>query len=335
MARRVCIQAVVVCSLVLAACGGGGEASNGSTASTGAGGGTGIGMTSTSSGPPPVTADEACAAVAKATCQKLGGCSAFFVEATFGDAAACEARTAISCKAGLTASGAAETNPAKYKTCAEKLGAVSCPDILSRVLPAECLPDAGALADGKACGADAQCASSYCKKSASEGCGVCGARAAAGAACAVNENCATGLACGGGKCVAPGAEGGACSDTQPCGVLLYCNNNKCYQPAQVGHICTGTINSCDLVMGEVCNPLSLTCQTLKFAKAGEACGFVAGSLVVCSGGGKCNNGTQPKGTCVAPAADGAPCDATKSIGCTAPAVCAKNVCALPNAALCN
>lgn len=335
MARGLFIQAVV-CSLSLAACGGGGDTSSGSAAGTGgAGSGSSGMMTSTSSGPPPVTPEEACAAVVKATCQKIASCSAFFVEAAFGDAATCEQRTTISCLAGLSANGAAVTNPAKYKTCAEKLGAVSCTDLLSRVLPAECLPNAGLLADGKACGADAQCASAYCKKSPTERCGVCGARAAAGGACAVNENCAAGLSCGGGKCVVPGTEGGACSDTQPCGVSLYCNQTTCEKPGQAGDTCPGALESCDLVMGVGCNPLVFTCQTIKFAKAGEVCGLVSGGLVTCSAGSTCNNDMQLKGTCVAPAADGAACDEAQSIGCTEPAVCVKGVCALPDAAFCN
>lgn len=326
----------VVCALFVAACGGGGDTAGtggaGSSDGTGGAGGAGGGTTTTTGGGP-ATVDAACAALAKANCAKFGSCAPFLRDTLFTDEATCVARGTIACKSEFSAAEAAKTNAAKLASCATWYGTATCGDILNEALPTECRPDPGTLAEGKACGSDAQCVSTFCKKDTAADCGVCAAKVPAGGDC-VASACGDGLACLGGKCRTPGAEGAACSDMQPCGALLSCNNMKCGAPAKIGEACSGAGDSCDITVGALCSPFSNKCEAIKAAKAGEACGFISNAFVLCTGGATCNTGMMTMGTCVAPAADGAACDKAKSIGCLSGANCVNSVCTVFDAATC-
>jgi hypothetical protein len=74
---------------------------------------------------------------------------------------------------------------------------------------------------------------------------------------------------------------------------------------------------------------------MTFAGAGEACGIINAKFVSCAANGKCRPGANPlQGTCVAAAADGAPCDETAGPLCTPPAICVSGLCKLGDPALC-
>lgn len=122
---------------------------------------------------------------------------------------------------------------------------------------------AGTLADGTACGGDAQCQGGDCKKdSGSTGCGKCAQRIPVGGACGTSDaNCASGSTCvakgsASGTCVAKTklAEGEVCYDpTKPasggpatCATGLTCKVEsgtaagpiKCAQRGATGAACT-------------------------------------------------------------------------------------------------
>jgi hypothetical protein len=177
--------------------------------------------------------------------------------------------------------------------------------------------------------------STYCKKPPTDVCGVCSARAAAGAACDTDADCAYKLVCGAQVCVAPGAVGDSCDASHPCAVPTVCKASQCTAPMGAGMTCDPVIKDCDATQGLYCGTTTRVCALASFAAAGEPCGLVNGAYTACAGGGHCRLGAGTvMGTCLAPAADGAACDTTTGPNCMAPAQCVSSVCKLPNAASC-
>jgi len=282
-----------------------------------------------------VSADQACTDAATALCTQLQNCEGPVVTIGYGDLATCQARAKLSCTPALMAPGTSQT-PEHLDGCAKAAAAVSCGQLFSRDTPDACKPKSGTLADGRGCGDDPQCANSYCKKSANEVCGVCSARAAAGAACDGNDDCDYKLVCAMGLCVAPGAVGASCDDGHPCVTPNVCSASLCAAPVGAGMACDPVIKNCDGTQGLYCDPQTRLCKPAGFAEPGGSCGVVNGGYVACSGGGHCKLGVGSlMGTCLAPAADGAACDPTTGPDCLAPAQCVSSVCKLPNAASCS
>jgi len=284
-----------------------------------------------------VSADKACTDFAASVCTDIENCAAPLITTQYGDVATCQMRAKASCLTDLMAPNSSAT-PDKLDHCATASNMIACDALFTRDTPKDCIPDPGKLADGMACGADAQCVSTYCKKPANEVCGVCGARAAAGAACSVDADCDFKLACANGVCVAYAALGATCDAGHPCAAPNLCKNGVCAAPAGAGQPCTpsATGGDCDETKGLFCNPSSATagvCAQAMFVGPGQACGFVNNTFVGCSAGGICKR-TGLMGTCLAPAADGGTCDATNGPGCLAPAECVGGICKLPNPAGC-
>lgn len=331
-----------------AACGGGGSEGTGGTHSGSTGGAGG-------SGP---TAEEACADSAKAACSERDKCSmnGFLNDVTWGSEAICEMRSAMACPASLTAKGTAQT-PAHLEECVAAYASYTCTDFLDNNPPAACAPPAGSLANGSPCGASGQCSSTFCALGPYAVCGTCQPLPAAGAPCQSQAECGRDLACvkpqgstpqTQGKCAAWVPMGGACLAGQStCAAGLVCvgevvatSTMGTCQPAAsaVGAACDATrktMASCDADLGLVCIPTSAmtkgvgTCQAIKLTKPGEACGPIGAMPITgyasCEAGGMCKKAAPAdlSGTCVAPAADGMPCDSdvTKGPPCLAPAKC--------------
>ncbi len=246
-------------------------------------------------------------------------------------------RAKLGCMPALTAPGTSAT-PDKLDSCATAVDTLMCDALYTRNTPMACIPAAGKLANGSACGDDAQCMSTYCKKPAGNVCGVCGARSTAGGACSIDADCDYQLACANSVCVAYGALGASCDAGHPCAQPNVCKSGTCAAPAEAGQPCTPSLGGgdCDQTKGLFCNPSSATagvCAIATFVGPGQPCGLVGGGVVGCSGGGLCKR-TGLMGTCVAPAADGAACDATNGPPCLQPAECVGGVCKLPNPAGC-
>ena len=276
------------------------------------------------------SADQACNDFATAACGRLQACAPFLVQLAYGDATTCAQRSALGCTPSLTASGSKVT-PAQMESCAQAISAETCDESLDNAQPSACA-NLGTLAAGTACGAHSQCQSGYCKNAVGTVCGTCTARAAAGAACTVDEDCTAGLLCNQSACIAPAASKAPCSMTQPCTRSLTCIAGTCQTPLAVGAACSAATD-CDGAQGAYCNTQTKMCAQTQLAATGQPCGIVNSTVVACSGGDTCVNVMGTQGTCHPPAADGALCG--PGVACMSPSVCVSGKCTLPDASTCH
>lgn len=275
------------------------------------------------------TTGSRCDSYASAVCTKLDACSHFAVALEYGDVATCTTRTAKGCQLGIDAPGTGVT-AANLDACSNALGAASCDDLLGGKPPDACKTPAGTLADGAACGEDAQCSGRRCRKSGAT-CGACSKRGAAGDSCTTSSDCEEGLRCSG-TCAVPVQAGGTCDTAHSCAIGLFCKAGVCAKSGGAGEACqaTGVPGECNAIAGLYCNPQSKVCETITLLSAGQSCS-TPGSL--CSAASTCV-GTSSSRTCLAPAADGAPCDDVKGPHCLGPATCENGVCTLDDPAAC-
>lgn len=316
---------------------------------------------------------EACASEATALCNLRSSCSMTFnISRNFPDLATCVSRTEQTCVAALAASGTGQT-PTGVTACAAAYPNEACTDYFDDDPIAACTPPAGSLQTGAACGASAQCASTFCAIPEYQVCGTCQPVPAVGATCQVNADCGRNLACAvadnatTGTCAAYGASGAAClTGVAPCAAGLACVDDNvtmmtmgtCMaQGATVGAACDGTRKTapnCSADLGLVCIPTAAgsavgTCQSIMLVAAGAACGDIGSAPITgyadCEASGLCKRATDTAttGTCVAPAVDGASCDNDPTVGppCLAPAKCVPTsdagtagTCTVPDAATC-
>lgn len=285
-----------------------------------------------------VTADQACADLAAAYCDKSFSCALLYSDVTYGDAATCKTRLKASCLGSLSSPSVAET-PAMTEDCAKAVVASSCDDLLAKKSIDKCIPAPGAVASGGACGDPEQCASGFCAYASDSICGVCAPLPRPGDAC-INNQCGREMSCVLGKCQKPGVVGDACSSRdQPCAPGLSCFGGKCVRGGGPGAKCDKVEvddPDCDGTQGVACNTATKVCQKLLEAKAGETCGVSGSDYKVCTGGAICKLATGAiSGTCLAPAADGTACSAgTDGPGCLQPAYCISGVCKLADAKSC-
>ena len=316
--------------LALVGCG-----SSVSTADPGADGGTDGGG---KDGGSTVTADQGCADLAGAYCDKLFGCALLYADITYGDAAKCKERLKTSCLGSLSSTGVAETPP-MTEACSKQVSSTACEDLLAKKPLDKCVPAPGAVADGSACGDPEQCASTFCAYGKDSICGTCAPVPKVGDAC-VNLQCGRDLNCVLGKCQRPGTSGEACSSRDtPCAPGLSCFGGKCVKGGGPGAACDKVEvdnPDCDGTQGVFCNPATKVCQKALEAKAGEACGLSGSDYKVCVGASVCKLAAGAfSGTCIAPAADGAACSAgSDGPGCLQPAYCIGGVCKLADAKSC-
>jgi hypothetical protein len=195
----------------------------------------------------------------------------------------------------------------------------------------------------------------------------------AGATCLVDADCGRGLDCAiptgatMGTCVAYGAANAAClTGSLPCAAGLACVGDDettgvkgtCEpQGAVLDAACDAdrkAAANCYGDLGLVCIPAKKgsgvgTCQSITLAAAGSPCGDIGSDPITgyaeCAAGGLCKkaSATATSGTCVAPAADGAPCDSNPLNGppCLPPAKCVATAdggtagtCVVPDAPKC-
>jgi hypothetical protein len=303
----------------------------GSVSPAGSTGGAGSGGDAAAETAPSVTTEQGCSQEAKALCDALDGCAAILVKLAYGDKTVCISRAVLSCTTDQSVPGITRT-PGDLVSCAEALATASCADLEAGTYPTACAIKPGTVINGAACGADGQCASTYCAKT--DACGVCGPREAAGGDCKVDGGCQMGLACANKKCVAPAGPGGDCNlPNQPCRGDLYCSptTSKCAAKVGVGGSCADSSDACDPAKGAAC--INKLCATVNVAKGGEACGAVP--KAICVGGFEpCSN--LLNGICANPANDGEACGAAASgKKCIPPATCEMGLCRLPSATNCH
>ena len=294
--------------------GGAGTAGKGGTAGSDAGtdGKAEGGATDASTGTDAGDAQQACAAFADAYCAKLQSCSTFVMSVAYGDLATCKARWVLNCTPNFGAPGTSAT-PARTNTCAQSIGALSCTTFLSGDLGTACAVAPGTVAQGGACGDDAQCASTFCARVPTAVCGTCQPVTMAGDPC-VQSSCSvsTNTVCPAGKttCVKPVA-------------------------GKVGDSCVGH-EQCDVGHQVGCNPTNSKCIALTLATSGGTCGadsIIPTSVAVCPASGTCSSSLG--GKCSAVGMDGASCS-TSDTGthCMPPARCVASKCTLPNPTTC-
>ncbi|HEY8088867.1 MAG TPA: hypothetical protein VIF09_13500 [Polyangiaceae bacterium] len=278
----------------------------------------------------------ACEAAGQALCARTSACSQFLFQLRETDVASCATRYALQCEAALGAPGANET-PGFIEACSAATAGGSCNDLFDGVVPHDCQsPQAGALADGSACGESTQCASLDCRKPTGSYCGTCVTPAQAGKSCA-SADCAAGLQCmSDSVCRALAAQGASCSATQHCQFPLVCKSGTCSTPEGLGASCSSTSSTCDSTIGLVCDPQTQKCVAATLVSPGYACGVVSGKPMTCSSGALCKfpSSSSATGKCVAAAADGASCNVTTGPSCEGPAYCNGGVCRMPDPAAC-
>jgi hypothetical protein len=285
-----------------------------------------------------ITAAQACSDLANARCAKIDSCGGGFgVEVKYGDLATCESRLSAQCVLGLAAPNTGAT-PANREACSTSIAAEDCPTFLGTDAPDPCVPPAGTLAAGSACGAAAQCQSTYCAIPVGSACGTCATAPVAGDPCTATGECGgrAGLVCAKatGTCVTAGVANASCDLTHPCAAEYECVRTldagvagsddagislegKC----QLGGTTVGTVCRGNVIDPRCEKSVYLTCEDRacaqdSFADAGAPCGDLDGGAADCLAGGSCQNGT-----CVAPAAEGSACDTVNGPTCLAPARC--------------
>ncbi len=159
---------LVCCSMMAASCGGGDK---GATAKP----------------------DDACARRAEATCKARDMCSnGFAIARDFGTKANCVAIEKQLCLESANRPGSGVTADSADK-CALALSKQTCAE---RATPIpDCVTAVGKFKDGDACISSNQCASSYCDLAATDACGKCATKLAAGKACDASPDCVDGLFC--------------------------------------------------------------------------------------------------------------------------------------------
>lgn len=329
--------AVVGCS----SDGGAGDTGDGGQGGGGAGAGAGgqgqggseaAGTGGSAGTAPGATAEEACEAYIRTGCKQIGACAPFSLNSTYGDEATCVARLQAEClgrvnlpKQGLT--------PDKLLTCATAYQALSCKELVSGQLPAECeLP--GGLPNGSVCGDDNQCQSTQCLFDSGKKCGVCKALQPVGGSCTAQSDCERGLGCSSSKvCVAYKKAGEACDDFCEFGLACFGPDGakKCGTAPGPGEKCdpagvTGA-SSCAISSVAVCDATSKTCKTFKPVPKGDACGAGAGAVY-------CQGSVCLNGVCQPYTADGEKCGAGIA-PCQNPARCLEGRCVLGDYSSCN
>ncbi len=299
-----------------------------------------------------VSAAQACADVAAARCQKVQQCNPQGLLNTYGDLSGCESTQATTCVGNLAAPDTANT-PAHTEGCAQATPSQTCDDYFLGNVPSACTPPAGPRDAGSDCAVSGQCATAYCLIPRTTACGACNEAPGLGTSC-FNNSCGPGFLCDNVSflCVAPVSASGACDDSSVCAPGLTCIGNTgtalgaCVALATLGTSCDLAHGGsrCDARSGLYCNTQAgKVCAPVATASASEACGTLDGGVIECLADAFCQKpASSTTGTCVAPAADGAPCDTVNGPICAVPSRCVLSteggttgVCQTTNPQLCN
>ena len=253
----------------------------------------------------------ACTAYASALCAQLASCSPALLTSVYGELDVCGERTQGACERSASAAHAVGTG-AGIALCAAALDTISCEDLLNNSLPEACRPLPGQLDDTSACAEHAECASLRCARADDTLCGRCAELANEGERCATASDCAVGLVCTtAALCALPLAERGRCASDRPCAFPLVCAAGACSTTLASGSPCDPKADRCNTFAGQVCGPLSLVCEPLRYERAGGPCGWVDGGWTACSQGATCVE-SGATSHCVAAAAVGAACSFARS-----------------------
>jgi len=284
----------------------------------------------------------ACADLVTAVCGKYNECSPTLIKTLYGDVATCVSRLNLSCASFDQWPGTSWTAE-KMEACAQTISGAGCENgLLGAFATDACQTTPGSLPNGSPCGDSSQCAGGRCDKSTpSDGgfstqntCGVCetGTNLSCGdaGACTSPDECRWD-SLNGYTCVTPVPEGASCSNSTPCVSGLNCRDGICKKPLGIGAACTTTSFDCDSLQGLSC--IDMTCQLPTFVGPGETC---SSPSIRCTGSDCISTLTDAgiTGTCVARAADNAPCNNSDGPRCLSPAKCLDGVCKVPDYTQC-
>jgi len=272
------------------------------------------------------TIDAACDEYQSIVCEKLDECSHFQMIATQGDMGRCRKRGKLECLHEMAPPSSGVT-PEWLDACGKAQRIATCPAFFDRV--SECKRPPGKLGAGASCTADAQCATLFCERDATEACGKCASAPSDGASCG-KRGCGIGKSCVGGACVTPARTGGACTGKGTCFGFLSCTDGTCGAPAKAGEKCDAAgkgAPDCDFGAGLVCDPNAKICKLAKVAITSMA---TCGDLNVCGGALICGAGKQ----CLKPIPDTEECEVEKGQFCESPARCIDERCKLPDPGAC-
>jgi hypothetical protein len=277
-----------------------------------AAGGTGGGADASTRPDASAEEQQACTNFADAFCSRLQTCSTFVMSVLYGDVAMCKQRWVLSClpNFGITGTSA---SAAKTNSCAQTLPALACDKFLLGDFGTTCTPAAGTIAQGGACGDDAQCATTFCARAATSVCGTCQPATNPGATCVL----------------------GSCSVST--NTVCPTGTSTCVKPkaGQIGDACVGQ-EECDVGHQVGCNTATSK-QCIALTLATGTCGANSilnpTSVAVCGAGGTCS--LPIGGMCAAFAADGQNC-MTGDTGahCMQPAKCVGGKCVIPDPSTC-
>jgi hypothetical protein len=278
------------------------------------------------------SADAACTSWSNDYCNKLSACHATAVTFLYGDVPTCKTRTKLDCMRTLGAVGTGYSPADKIVACGTAISTMLCPALSSGVHPPECsLP--GTFGPGMACGANAQCASRFCKLGLDSWCGHCATLAPTKGEPCFEKQCGDDLTCVSGVCQKQGVLDDFCDVAQPCSAAFFCSSsNKCVNPVLLeGKPCD--VTGCAYLDGLYCNSAKM-CQRVGLAKPGEACGTLATALTVCAAVGVCKIPSGTTGMCVGSVVEPAACNDATGPRCLAPAACITSTCALSDPSAC-
>lgn len=272
---------------------------------------------------------QACTAYATARCEKAKTCLADEPKRLYGPQgdADCIQLTIAECEDRANAPSSNVT-PTDVQGCATATSSGTCASFRSTTPHPACAPIAGKAANDTPCSFDETCASKYCKKALTAGCGVCAAAPLNGADCTV-------FSCGRGSLVCKPTDkpSGPARTCQPSGGAIQCDaDDDCaagsYCPTGGFGIRTckasGGLNaqcstqeqgSCDAGLGLSCKagigfPAQDKCTANELANPGGACGPGAGGNKICGGASECIGGK-----CVPHTVEGMTCDPTAGPAC--------------------
>jgi hypothetical protein len=295
---------------------GGSTGGSGGTAGTpdAGGGASGSGGGTVDAGTPDATPEQqqACTNFADAFCNRLQTCSSFVMSVLYGDAATCKQRWALNCLPNFNATGTSAT-AAKVNGCTPTLATLTCDKFLLGDFGPMCTPSAGTVPQGGPCGDDAQCATTFCARSATSVCGTCQPATMPGAPCVQ----------------------GSCSVST--NTICPAGTSTCVKPkaGQIGDPCVGQ-EECDVGHQVGCNTAT-TKQCIALTLATNTCGANSilnpTSVAVCGAGGTCS--LPFAGMCKAFAADGQTCGiGDMDAHCMQPAKCVGSKCVIPDPSTC-
>jgi hypothetical protein len=266
------------------------------------------------------TGEDTCDEYARLECDRNRDCLPVFLDWNYGSHAACLTQAKQICQVWSSMPGSSVSVP-RLVACLRAQTAAGCN--AAGPFP-ECQSRPGELSNSAGCHLNDQCASGYCRREPTSGCGACADRLPEGAKCERGSECLTGR-CSHFLCEPILKEGDVCIESSDCLRNLVCTG-ICEKVTLVGEG-----EACGWVI--FCNPY-LTCANGacvkdRIVESGQRCGTLDdGATGVCR-----NADCNTESNCVDRPPIGAACSPEGS--CAGTGVCVQGQCRELAAEVCN